>query len=78
MAETPTKEQPKSPIAGTSPTSAASVLGSATYEVIRQRLQAQGAALGERMGKLDAARQEVTASMKVPVDVHTREWRDRA
>ncbi|MFN7138609.1 MAG: DNA repair ATPase, partial [Limisphaerales bacterium] len=43
---------------------AASVLGSATYEIIRQRLQTQGNALRERMGKLDAVRQEVFGNVE--------------
>lgn len=43
---------------------AAATLGSATYEVIRGRLQAQGSALRERMGKLDAARREVFGSIE--------------
>src|SRR5687768_6375391 len=42
----------------------APALGSATYEIIRQRLQTQGAALRERMQKLDARRQEVFGATK--------------
>lgn len=42
----------------------ASELGSGTYEVIRQRLQAQGAALRERMAKLDARRREVFGAIE--------------
>lgn len=38
---------------------AAPALGSGTYEIIRQRLQAQGAVLRERMSQLDARRQQV-------------------
>ncbi|MFN0069476.1 MAG: DNA repair ATPase, partial [Limisphaerales bacterium] len=41
------------------PPPAAQALGSATYEVIRQRLQAGSAALRERMGRLNVRRQEV-------------------
>jgi hypothetical protein len=45
------------------PSPAAPTLGSATYEIIRQRLHAQGAVLRERMAKLDARRQEVFGSV---------------
>lgn len=41
------------------PSQAPQDLGGATYEIIRQRLQAQAAVLRERMGRLDARRQEV-------------------
>ncbi len=44
--------------------STAQTLGSATYEIIRQRLQTQGAALRERMAKLDARRSEVFGSIE--------------
>ncbi|HEY1089204.1 MAG TPA: DNA repair ATPase, partial [Archangium sp.] len=40
-------------------TPAAPALGSGTYEIIRQRLQAQGAVLRERMSQLDTRRQQV-------------------
>ncbi len=43
---------------------ATSALGSATYEVIRQRMQAHGEALRERMTRLDARRQEVFGAIK--------------
>lgn len=43
---------------------AASVLGSATYEIIRQRLRTQGDLLRERMGQLDAVRQEVFGNIE--------------
>src|SRR5688500_20402252 len=43
---------------------AAATLGSATYEIIRQRLQAQGEALRERLAKLDARRQEVFGAVE--------------
>ena len=46
------------------PASAASALGSATYEIIRQRLQTHGAALRERMTRLDARRQEVFGAIE--------------
>jgi hypothetical protein len=50
---------------GTAPESAGSpALGSATYEIIRQRLQTNGAALRERMKKLDARRQEVFGAIE--------------
>src|SRR5215216_4834944 len=45
-------------------TGAAATLGSATYEIIRQRLNAQGEALRERLGKLDARRQEVFGAIE--------------
>eukprot|EP01031_Cornospumella_fuschlensis_P053465 gene53465-65307_t len=38
--------------------------GSATYEIIRQRLQTHGAALRERMTRLDARRQEVFGAIE--------------
>jgi len=41
------------------PSPAGQALGSATYEIIRQRLQTQGTALRERMRQLDARRREV-------------------
>jgi hypothetical protein len=44
--------------------STAQTLGSATYEIIRQRLNTQGAALRERMSKLDARRAEVFGSIE--------------
>lgn len=43
---------------------AASVLGSATYEIIRERLQAQGANLRERMAQLDANRRGIFGSIE--------------
>ncbi len=46
------------------PASAATALGSATYEIIRQRLQAHGTALRERMTRLDARRQEVFGAIE--------------
>jgi hypothetical protein len=42
----------------------AAVLGSATYEIIRQRLQTHGAALRERMTRLDARRQAVFGAVE--------------
>ncbi len=43
---------------------AAATLGSATYEIIRQRLNTQGEVLRERLGKLDARRQEVFGAIE--------------
>lgn len=43
---------------------ASQTLGSATYEIIRQRLQANGATLRERMKQLDARRQEVFGAIE--------------
>ncbi len=70
-------EKPNSPASAAAPPAAASApnsptttpaapqaLGSATYEIIRQRLQTQGDLLRERMGKLDARRQEVFGSIE--------------
>jgi len=70
MAEATNTTQPsppegtKSPDAPPPPSSTAATLGSATYEIIRQRLETQGAALRERMGKLNARRQEVFGSIE--------------
>lgn len=44
--------------------STAQALGSATYEIIRQRLQVQGNLLRERMAKLDARRQAVFGAIE--------------
>ena len=44
--------------------STAQTLGSATYEIIRQRLNTQGAALRERMSQLDARRSEVFGAIE--------------
>lgn len=56
-------EAAAAPASGTespaAPAAAAQALGSATYEVIRQRLRAQGDRLRESLGRLDARRQEV-------------------
>ena len=51
---------------GAAPTapSSAETLGSATYEIIRQRLNVQGQALRECISKLDARRQEVFGSIE--------------
>lgn len=56
---TPAAAEQAAPAAG-----AAATLGSATYEIIRQRLQAQGDALRERVAKLDARRQEVFGAVE--------------
>src|SRR5687768_14279040 len=60
MAQTPGADQAP-PTESPSPAQAAAATapGSATYEIIRQRLQAQGNVLRERMSLLDARRQEV-------------------
>lgn len=46
------------------PAGAATTLGGAAYEIIRQRLQAHGAALRERMARLDARRREVFGAIE--------------
>jgi len=51
--------EPLSPAAAPS----AETLGSATYEIIRQRLQTHGQALRERLSQLDARRREVFGSV---------------
>ncbi len=68
MADVP-EQQPAPPPEGTPATetaapSTAQALGSATYEVIRQRLLTQAAALRERMAKLNASRQEVFGAIE--------------
>lgn len=60
MAENPAEVSAPHPHQG----AAESILGGATYEVIRERLQAQGAALRERMGKLNEARREVFGAIE--------------
>lgn len=50
--------------ADSSALSASTALGSATYEIIRQRLQTQGATLRERMNRLDGRRREVFGSIE--------------
>src|SRR5688572_23999753 len=52
---------PSTPVEG----GAAAVLGGGTYEIIRDRLQAQGALLRERMARLDADRREVFGSIEL-------------
>src|SRR5687768_16642179 len=52
------------PAQSPAPAGAAATLGSATYEIIRQRLSAQGEALRERLSKLDARRQEVFGAVE--------------
>jgi hypothetical protein len=66
MAEDPKPEQPAAtaaPETAATPTAAAT-LGSATYEIIRQRLQAQGTLLRERVNQLNARRQEVFGTVE--------------
>jgi len=65
MADAPTT--PAVPAATPAPEtapSAASTLGSATYEIIRQRLQAQGTLLRERVNLLNARRQDVFGNVE--------------
>ena len=60
-------QQPPAPPPDGAPASApatAQTLGSAAYEIIRQRLQAQGAVLRERMAQLDARRREVFGAIE--------------
>src|SRR5688500_3928003 len=66
MAEAPTKPSPAGPAAETAaaPATGAAALGSATYEIIRQRLRAQGDLLRDRTGKLNARRQEVFGAIE--------------
>ena len=64
MAENPPTSPATPPSSEGAPPVAASVLGSATYEIIRQRLQAQGALLRERTKNLDASRKEVFGSIE--------------
>ncbi len=52
------------PAAAPAAPSPAQALGSATYEIIRQRLQVQGTALREGMARLDARRREVFGSVE--------------
>src|SRR5688572_28255540 len=60
----PPPEGAPAPAPESAASSTAQTLGSATYEIIRQRLQTQGAALRERMSKLDARRSEVFGSIE--------------
>jgi hypothetical protein len=60
----PAAGTPAAPPAEAPASSTAQALGSATYEIIRQRLQTQGAALRERMNQLDARRQQVFGSIE--------------
>ncbi len=57
-------KSPTKPEAAAEGSSTAHTLGSATYEIIRQRLQTQGNTLRECMAKLDASRQEVFGSIE--------------
>jgi hypothetical protein len=60
----PQPEGAPTPAPETAAPSTAQTLGSATYEIIRQRLNTQGAALRERMAKLNARRSEVFGSIE--------------
>jgi hypothetical protein len=67
MAEAPSTEP--LPASGKPPVEpggepASPTLGSATYEILRQRLRSQGAVLRERMTRLDARRKEVFGSIE--------------
>jgi hypothetical protein len=67
MAETKPTESSGTPAVAPDappPPATASALGSATYEIIRQRLNAQGALLRERMARLDARRQQVFGAVE--------------
>src|SRR5829696_10347378 len=66
MAETPqATEKPSAPGDDVkSPAPEATKLGSATYEIIRQRLHAQGELLRERMAQLNTRRQEVFGAIE--------------
>jgi hypothetical protein len=66
MADATKTEQPVAPTAPetTATPTAAATLGSATYEIIRQRLQAQGTLLRERVNQLNARRQEVFGTVE--------------
>jgi len=61
-ADTAASPAAAAPDSAASPT--AQALGSATYEVIRQRLLTQAAALRERMARLNASRQEVFGAIE--------------
>jgi hypothetical protein len=60
----PPPEGAPTPAPDSAAPSTAQTLGSATYEIIRQRLNTQGAALRERTAKLDARRSEVFGSIE--------------
>src|SRR5262245_43106438 len=62
--QSPPAESPQAATPQPAVSAASETLGSATYEVIRQRLQTQGAALRERMTKLNARRREVFGSIE--------------
>ena len=66
MAETPqaTEKPSASGDDVKSPALEATKLGSATYEIIRQRLNAQGDLLRERMAQLNSRRQEVFGAIE--------------
>ncbi|HUS34609.1 MAG TPA: DNA repair ATPase [Verrucomicrobiae bacterium] len=64
MADEKSPNQAAQPPQAAAPAGAAATLGSATYEIIRQRLTAQGETLRERLSKLDARRQQVFGSVE--------------
>ena len=64
MAENLPTTTPPAPSTAEGPRGAASALGDATYEVIRQRLGAQGRVLRERTSQLNESRQAVFGSVE--------------
>lgn len=60
----PQSESPPAPALEGTASSTAQTLGSATYEIIRQRLNTQGGALRECLSKLDARRAEVFGTIE--------------
>jgi hypothetical protein len=64
MADAPSTTPPPATATETLQTPSAPALGSATYEIIRQRLHAQGELLRERMAQLNARRQEVFGAIE--------------
>jgi hypothetical protein len=65
MSEDPNKPSTTEPTADAPKADgAAEALGSATYEIIRQRLSVQGESLHQRMAQLDARRAEVFGSIE--------------
>ena len=64
----PASETSTEPAAASPQTqSTAQTLGSATYEIIRNRLQTQGAKLSERMSQLDRQRQNVFGAIEFKI-----------
>jgi hypothetical protein len=63
MAEDPTAQTP-TPVPAATPAPGSPALGSAAYEIIRQRLDAQGATLRERVDQLNDRRREVFGAIE--------------